>query len=129
MIVPFDGTWEPIGSEFRDRIRDEFVADGEECFYVDMVGFRDHRPLDWHDHHAVHALYAVIPGLSYRSADAPDLREALREAYRAHGESYDTFEDERDSYADRYAIVAMRALTNFVLPTGKHVAAGVQPAR
>lgn len=122
MTIERDETWDPVGSKLRDSLRDEYKLCGEECVYVDMVTLKDHRPTDWHDHSAVHAIFTVAyggydntPAWPKLLTDTPALREAIRDEFSTQAERYDqSFEDERDVFADRRAIVALRGINAFV---------------
>ncbi len=122
MTIERDGTWDKVGSKLRDSLRDEYNLHGEECMYVDMVTLKDHRPVDWHDHSAVHALIVLayggceqLPAWPSQLTDTPALREAIRTEFVAHAGSYDqSFEDERDVWGDRHAIVALRGINAFL---------------
>lgn len=123
MTIERDGTWEPLGSKLRDSLRDEYALCGEECVYVDMVRLKDHRPADWPDHSAVHALitlayggYEQLPAWPNRMTDSPSLREVVRHEFSEQANRFDqSFEDERDVWADRHAIVALRGINAFVI--------------
>jgi hypothetical protein len=122
MAIEYDGTWDPIGSRLRDSLRDEYILHGEGCVYVNMVTLDDHSPKDWHNHSAVHALivlahggYGQLPAWPYRLSDSPALREVIRDEFKTQADRFDqSFEDERDIWGDRYAIVALRGINTFL---------------
>lgn len=116
MTIKIDGTWPAVGTPLRERLRDEYELHGEECFYVDTVSFQDHRPTDWDDHSAIHAVQIIVNRQVSRGKDVPGMREVIKEEFAAHKDSYNKeFEDERDQYADRKAIVALRGLHKFIM--------------
>lgn len=122
MTNKLDGTWDPVGSKLRDSLRNEYKLCGEGCVYVDMVRLKDHSPVDWPDHSAVHAIVTLahgghenIPSWPFQPTDTAALREAVRDEFIAQTERFEqSFEDERDEWADRHAIVALKGINSFL---------------
>ena len=110
--MTFDGTWESVGSEFRDRLREAYAEFGEEAVYAGgsiaaLDGTRFRAGTSWA---ATEAIVALKVGFGH---DVPAVRNALIAEFSEMHNHSTHYEDERDVYADRLAITAMRAFHSF----------------